>query len=223
MRPFIRLTALGAALLLLAAPVYAAQIYGDYVEARGADVYTGPCFANSEFGLVGHQATIAWKIRKGEWKGVDLSGLTVVGVARANATLGDEFSNPYPARSMMIVDEKATEEQKCALVEFAQSMAGRLFENVVRVQSAPISMEVGEGKEHGSVHLKAGNIAAIRTRSLTEKDHTCGNSYTYYPPLTELSHAMPAFSVTDEFAGSGLGIEWRNFGKANAFVGTFSR
>ena len=219
----IRFTALAAVLLLLGAPVYAAEIHGDYVEARGADVYTGPCFANGEVGLIGNQATIAWKIRSGAWNGVDLSGLTVVGVTRANATLGDPFANPYPARAIMIVDEKANEDQKCALVEFAQSMGGRLLENVIRVQSAPISMAVGEGEAHGSVTLKAGNIVTIQTRSLTGKDHTCGNSFVYYPPLTELSHAMAAVSVTDEFSGTGLGTEWRHFGKRNAFVGTFSR
>jgi len=35
------------------AAIPAQNIYGNYVEARTADVYTGPCFANSEVGLVG--------------------------------------------------------------------------------------------------------------------------------------------------------------------------
>jgi hypothetical protein len=87
----------------------------------------------------------------------------------------------------------------------------------------PISMVVGEGEEHGSVTLRAGEVAKIQTRSLTPKDHTCGNSFVYYPPLTELSHAMPAVTLADIFTGSGLDTEWHHFGKRNAFVGTFSR
>ena len=37
----------------------AAGIRGDYVEVRSADVYTGPCFANGEVGLVGDEAILA--------------------------------------------------------------------------------------------------------------------------------------------------------------------
>jgi len=218
-------TLLGAAALLAltAFPVHAGQISGDYVEARSADVYTGPCFANGEVGLAGNQATLAWKIRRGDWNGTPLAGLSVVAVAKASATLGDIYSDPYPAKSVLIVDEQATEAQKVALIDFAKSMGGRLLENVVRVEVAPITMLVGEGNRHGSVTLTAGRLSRIETRSLGEKDHFCGNEFTYYPPLTELSHAMPAFTMADEYLGQGLGVEWRVYGKRNAFVGTFSR
>ena len=40
------------------------QVSGTYVEARTADVYTGPCFANSEVGLVGKEAIMAWRIEE---------------------------------------------------------------------------------------------------------------------------------------------------------------
>ena len=83
-------------------------VSGDYVEARSADVWTGPCFANSEMGLLGQEAILAWHVREGGWNGVSLAGLTVVGVVRARATLGDPFANPRPVRSVLIVDERAT-------------------------------------------------------------------------------------------------------------------
>src|SRR5512133_2603311 len=63
------------------------ELRGDYVEARNADVYTGPCFANGETGQVGDLAAFGWSIQKGEWEGVKLDGLTVVGVVRASNTL----------------------------------------------------------------------------------------------------------------------------------------
>ena len=201
----------------------AAQIYGDYVEARTADVYTGPCFANAEVGLTGNQATMAWRIRRGAWNGVQLDGMTVVAVANAHATLGDPYNDPYPAKSLLIVDQNATEDQKSALVEFAKAMGGRLLENVVQIQAAPITMTIGEAEGHGNAVLKAGDIAIIRTRAINEKDHFCGNEDVYYPPLTELSHSMPVVSLADEYRGTVLGAEWRIFGKRNAFVGTFSR
>jgi len=84
-------------------------------------------------------------------------------------------------------------------------------------------MEIGDEGHHGSVVLKAGDVATIMTRSLSNKDHFCGNEYTYYPPLTELTHAMPAVAIDNEYLGNTLGSEWRLFDKRSAFVGTFSR
>jgi len=72
-----------AACLSFAAAIPSNNIYGDYVEARTADVYTGPCFANSEVGLTGELAVFGWRVTKGSWSGVDLDGLGVVGVVRA--------------------------------------------------------------------------------------------------------------------------------------------
>ncbi len=223
MRSITNLIAAAAAVLLLSTSAFAAQIYGDYVESRTSDVWTGPCFANGEVGLTGQQATMAWKIRKGSWNGTTLDGLSVVAVTKANATLGDPYSNPFPAKSVLIVDQRASETQKQALMGFAKSMGGRLLENVVLVQTAPISMEVGDDAHHGSVTLKAGNVAAIQTRALSSKDHYCGNEDVYYPPLTELSHAMPAVAVDNEYLGGALGSEWHLFEKRSAFVGTFAR
>lgn len=212
-----------AALLLLSAPVFAVQIEGDYVETRSADVYTGHCFANSEVGLTGDQATLAWRVRSGSWNGVPLDGLSVVLVTRASSTLGDPFSNPYPAKAVLIVDQKANADQRHALVAFSKEMAGRLAENIVKIESAPITMNVGDEDHHGSVGLRAGDLARIETRALGSRDHICGGETAYYPPLTELAHAMPAFTLADEYKGKGLDREWKIFGKRSAFIGTFSR
>ncbi len=206
----------------VASAASAGKILGDYLETRSADVYTGACVANSEVNLAGDQAILAWRVNEGSWNGVSLDGLGVVGVVKANATLGDPFTNPYPAKSVLIVDSRATPEQQAALRSFAQSQAGELLKNVVRVESAPIHVEVGHGSHHGQAKLSAGSVARIETRSLHDKDHLCGNEEVYYQPLTELSHAMPVYTVNDEFSGKGLGVTWRLNGKRSAFVGNFS-
>ena len=41
----------------------ATGIRGDYVEARTADVFTGPCFSNAEVFIYGNHAVLAWKGR----------------------------------------------------------------------------------------------------------------------------------------------------------------
>src|ERR1700678_2129466 len=101
--------------LTFATEIPAHNIYGNYVEARTADVYTGPCFANSEVGLVGQLAVFGWKVTKGSWQGVDLDGLSVVGVVRAHHTLGDVFESAYPVQAVIIVDSSANPEQRLAL------------------------------------------------------------------------------------------------------------
>lgn len=210
-------------LVLMGSTVQAsAAIKGDYLEVRSADVYTGPCFANSEVGLTGDEAILAWRIDEGNWKGTSLNGLGVVAVVKANATLGDPYHSPYPAQSVLILDERATGAQRQALEEFARSEAGRLLANVVRVESAPIQLEVGQGAEHGSAKLVAGRFARIETRSLCSGDDLCGNEFVYYPPLVQVAHAMPAFTLRDSFQGQGLNVVWNHIGKRSAFVGTFS-
>ena len=50
----------------------AGTITGDYLEVRSCDVYTGPCFANSEMGLTGKEGILLWSVREGAWKGTEL-------------------------------------------------------------------------------------------------------------------------------------------------------
>src|SRR5436189_259704 len=82
---------------------------------------------------------------------------------------------------------------------------------------------VGNAEHHGAAMLRAGRFATVQTRSIGDKDHLCGNEETYYPPLTQLSHSMPAVALTDSYSGPGLGTSWDLHGKRSAFVGTFAR
>lgn len=213
---------LGLMLLALAAVPANAAIRGDYLEVRSADVYVGACYANSEVGLAGDQAILAWKIKEGAWQGVRLDGLSVVAVVKASATLGDPHHNPLPAKAVLIFDERAGERERKALEQFARSMAGQLLANVVRVETAAINMEIGEGDNHGAARLVAGGLARVETRSLCAHDHLCGNEFVYYPPLVDLAHAMPAYTINESFKGQGLGVVWTRADKRSAFVGSFT-
>jgi len=198
------------------------SIYGDYVEARTADVYTGPCFANAEVGLVGELAVFGWKVNKGEWHGVSLDGLSVVAAVKARHTLGDVYESSYPVRAVLIVDEKANPEQRLALQSFAKKMGGDLLQDVVQVAYAPVAFEKNENDPHTlKVKLTAGSLAEIETRAMNAKDHTCGNEDTWYPPLTKLAHAMPAVAVAHSFKGKALGTTWSSPDKRSSFVGSF--
>ena len=223
MRNLVRIVFVSVTLGAMALASEGQRITGDYLESRSADVYVAQCFANGEVGLVGDQALMAWHVRDGSWDGQKLDGLTVIAAVKANATLGDPYANPYPAKSVMLVDEQATPAQRDALVAFAQHMGGKLTSTVVRVIPTTIEMNVlRDHAHHGEATLRAGTFAEIQTRALNEGDHTCGAETTYYPPLTKLEHSMAAVAMTDEYQGPGLGVDWNRHGKRSAFVGSFA-
>ena len=223
-----RLVAKSAMFLLFLSSLFlsnlaiAQQIHGDYIETRSADVYTGQCFANGEVNLVGNEAIVAWHVEDGSWDGVPLDGLTVAAAVRAKATLGDPYADPYPAESILLVDDQATAQQRTALTSFAHEMGGELLNYVSQVIVAPMEMVVSH-ERHGVALLRAGQFATVQTRSLGERDHTCGNEVTFYPPLTTVAHSMPAVAVTDAWRGPGLGESWDFHGRRSAFVGAFVR
>ena len=197
-----------------------AKITGDYIETRSADVYTGQCFANGEVGLTGDEAILAWHIRSGTWNGVKLDGFNVVAAVKANATLGDPYADPYPAKAVLIVDDQANPAARAALAAFARHMGGKLLDHVVKVENAPIDMRVLE-VHAGRAILRAGSFVQVQTRAINENDHLCGNEATFYPPLTQVEHAMPAVAMTDEYKGADLGTTWTLHEKRSAFVGRF--
>ena len=215
-------TALISLVACLSISMAAQEIRGDYLETRSADVYTGQCFANGEVNLVGNEAILAWHVQSGSWGGVPLQGLTVAAAVRAKGTLGDPYENPYPAKAVILVDDQANAQQQAALLSFAKQMAGELLKNIEQV--IPIQIELVLDREHhGAAMLRAGRFATVQTRSIGSQDHLCGNEETFYPPLTQLAHSVPAVALTDAYAGPGLGVSWDLHGKRSAFVGTFAR
>jgi hypothetical protein len=212
-----------SASLCFAGGIPTRNIYGDYIEARTADVYTGPCFANSEAGLIGNLAVFGWKVAKGSWQGVDLDGLSVVAAIKAKNTLGNVYETAYPVKAILIVDEKATLEQRLALRSFARKMGGDLLEDIVQVDYRPISLEYENNDMHSmKATLTAGTLAKIQTRSMNEGDQICHNEETWYGPLTKTTHAMPVYSVANTFQGQGLGTTWRSPDKRSSFIGNFA-
>ena len=216
---------LAAAMLALPVIADAAQstpsaISGDYAEFRNADVYTGPCFANAEMNLTGDNAVLAWHVRDGSWSGVSIAGLSVVAVVRASGTLGDPYTNPLPAKTVFMLDARANDAQRAALVQFAQAQASGLLNDVVAVQTVPISFSIAQ---HGYTTVQAGNLVRLVTRTLRSTDELCHNEEVYYPPLAgHLEHSMPVVAQTSSYSGNQLGVTWNDSGRRSSFVGSFS-
>lgn len=207
----------------MAAKLPTNNVRGEYLEARTADVYTGPCFANGEVGQTGKLAVMGWHIQQGSLDGVNLDGLSVVGVVRSKDTLGDFALTSNPAKAVIIVDERATPEQRIALQSFAQRMGGELLSDVVRVDVQPMTFSVEDGNVHTRVaSLVAGNLARVSTRALLDTDQVCHNEGVWYEPLVKLEHAMPAYTTGNAYDGKALGETWSYPEKRGSYVGTFN-
>jgi hypothetical protein len=185
-----------SALILLSALLSSessATVRGQYVEARTCDVFTGECFANADTGLTGKNAVVAWKIESGTFEGAKLDGLSVVAVLATTDTLG--LKQSAPGRSVLIVDEKATKQQRDALVAFAKAQAGKLLGEVIAVNSAKVDLEICACAGESCATLKAG-AAKVKTRCIDlAHDKACGNEAAIYRPLSKGVNAHPEGDV----------------------------
>jgi len=212
----------------------AAGIRGDYVEARTADVFTGPCFSNAEVFIYGNHAVLAWKVTDGSWKGVDLRGLCVAAAVNGTTTFSED--QPSKATAVLIVDNKASGRQRDALIDMAKSLGGARLTQITSVTSAKMSLNLEDHSNsdsdlshsaHGMpqsprASFWAAGLARIVTRPLDERDHACGNEVIAYPPLSNSVSAQPAYTLGHAFQGQGLDNRWDDPNCRSSFVGHFA-
>ena len=86
-----------------------------------------------------------------------------------------------------------------------------------------MAVALGACAKKGCASVKAGNLVKITTRCLGGDDHLCGNEETFYPPLTDVSGAFPAYTELASFQGSGLNLTWEMVERRSAFIGSFTR
>jgi hypothetical protein len=200
---------------------FAGQVSGTYLEARTCQVYTGPCFANGEFGLTGNNAVMGWNIDEGTHAGVDLKGLKVAVIVRASNTLGFRgLADAKDLKSVIVVDETANDKQRNALVAFVKSHAGKAGECVEEIRSAPMEMTFDSAALTGS--LRAGDIVTLTSRKARSSDCICSNEGGYYPPLAQLTGSVPGVTIDGSVTAKSLGTKWSIPDSRTAYLGTFS-
>jgi len=219
---------------LSASVASAAGIRGDYVEARTADVFTGPCFSNAEVFIYGNHAVLAWKVNEGAWKGVDLRGLCVAAAVDGTTTFSED--QPDKATAVVIVDSKASGPQREALIDMAKALGGARLNRITAVKNARMSLKLEDHamsasesshEAHGMpqsprASFWAAGLARIVTRPLDERDHACGNEVVAYAPLSSSVSAQPAFTLGHVFQGEGLSGRWDDPNCRSSFVGRFA-
>ncbi len=196
----------------------AGDLTGHYLEARTCQVYTGPCFAAGEAGLAGKEAVMAWKFTQGAYAGRDLSGLGLVAVVQTGRTLG--FSGVEPSdqlRVRVIIDQRATDPQAEAMLQFLRARNPQLREAVADVRRAAVTLQLDTDSLAG--HLDAKGFVTLQTRKANPDDCICSNESAYYPPLTSIDQFAPGVAI--KFSARGIQRRWKTADTRNAYMGTF--
>jgi hypothetical protein len=192
---------------------------GDYVEARTAEVFTGPCILGSEGEVSGKEAIMAWRVSRGKMNGVPLDGLAVVAVVAADRHLSlHEYGAPAPTsiKSVLMTDERATPAQRQALIAMARALAPAVVTDVITTKSVPITFR----KDADSVQVAAGS-AALDVTTNFEHPMSCG-AMKWFDPLSRTDGAKTGLTRSQHWSGTGLGATWSIVDKKSSFSGTFS-
>ena len=190
----------------------ATTVRGQYVEARSASVYAGGCHYNGEVTTVGREALLAWQFEQGKLGGVSVDGLGAVALIAGADNLAEKGVS---RRSVLLVDERATPEQRQAIAKYLQTKVLSLG-TVAAVKSAPVRF----ASQGSRLTVSAGNA------SLSAVKYPCSHcvmpQQTWYAPFAPVQNAMVAQGENTAFKDATLGVSWSQTASDNVFFGTFA-
>lgn len=191
------------------------SVQGEYIEARSASVYVGPCHFGAEYVEGGKEATLIWNIHSGSWNNVSLNGLTVVAVVSAKNNLAIDTKT---RKSVLYIDTKATPEQRAALTDMLTTKRADVLGKVVATQTVPITF-TKEGTKYDVTVGKVLTLSANRYPCA----HCTQPHQIWYDPLTKIQNAIVGKSEVYRYKDTHLSVNWQQGEAANnVFVGSFS-
>ena len=213
---------IAAAILAVAASSAAGSggtLSGEYVEARTAEVFAGGCIMNSEAETMGRQAVMAWKIDNGSYRGVPLDGLAIVAAVNGDRNLGMRElggAAPESVRAALVVDARATEAQRAALVAMARELSKDVVQDVVSITPAEITFR----DDTDRIAVAAPGVQLTVNKQLTH-DPSCG-AMQWFRPLTTVQQGELGVAEAHAFSGNDLGAKWSHPNKRSAFFAKFT-
>ena len=190
-------------------------VQGEYLEARSVSVYVGACHYGAEYVEGGREATLVWNIHQGTWNGVSLEGLTVVAVVTAQNNLAVDTNT---RRSVLYLDEKATSEQRSALIDLMTTKRGEILGEVVSTEIAPITFT----KQDVKYNLRVGELLTLSVSRYPCQNCTQPHQI-WYKPLEQIDTPIVGKSTAYCYQDKILSVTW-NCGEDtnNVFVGNFA-
>ena len=199
--------------LSLSSRAETASIRGDYVEVRTASVFAGACHYNGELTTAGRDAVMAWNVKSGQWRGIDLAGVRAVAIVNAEANLAQESER----RAEIIVAADASDAQSLAIVEALKSRYMAIFGKIVAVRRGQLRFE-HEGKTY---NVNAGDSVSLNVEAMPD-DLCCKMpQLVWYSPLVPLENRKVGYTKSALSSGSDLD-RWQRSGENSAFYGSFA-
>jgi hypothetical protein len=167
---------------------------------------------------------IAYRIREGNYGDVDLSGLSLVGIAHFDGNIWDD---DVRLDMGMIVDESADEKQREALQivfggqaggwpqMFAENMLGKML----GMEFAPIEVEIDE--DLGSWRLVVPNMAEGSTELLVGPTSKSGERLAVVNPTgSEVGPGQGAvtYGVASTDKADAFGFNWERSGRSSKHI-----
>ena len=190
-------------------------VRGDYVEVRTASVFAGACHYNGELTTAGRDALMAWNVRSGEWRGVDLAGVRIFAIVSAEANLAE---NNAARSSAIIIGENASDAQSRAMLEALKNKYAATLGKIISVRRGPLSFEHNER----SYKVTAGDFASINIEAMPD-DLCCKMpQLVWYSPLVPLENRKVGYTTKALYAGDAVCDPWQRNGENSAFYGSFA-
>jgi hypothetical protein len=217
------LSAVGAAVVALAASpskpaaslaITSTPIAGDYVEARTASVFAGPCHYNGELLTTGRDAVMAWSINHGTWKGVDLSGVRAAAAVTSDANLSDDT---VQKRSEVVINTGASNAQFSAMADLLNTKCAAGLGQVVSVRRGDVSFKHdAEHYEFDAAGLGSASVDAM-------PNHECCKQpeLVWYTPLSPITDRRVGFTQFAKYDGK-MAQTWERNEENSAFYGAFT-
>ncbi|MBV8638384.1 MAG: DUF1326 domain-containing protein [Candidatus Eremiobacteraeota bacterium] len=194
-------------------------LQGTLLEACSCDVLC-PCWIGENPDTGDCKAFVAYHFDKGEINGVDVSGLSMVNVAR----IPGNVLTPHTWKLLLLIDDKATDEQVDALLAAYSGKLGgpladlaQLVSEVVGVERVPISHQVRGGA--GTLH--AGDYVAAEMEPYRGPD---GSPTTLRDSIFSTIPGSPAYVAKAKYHRVDIpnyGIKWEFEGR-NAIQGDYT-
>ena len=190
-------------------------IRGEYVEVRTASVFAGACHYNGELTTAGRDALMAWNVKSGEWRGIDLVGVRIVAIVSADVNLAD---NNAARRSEIIISENASDAQSRAMLEVVKSRYAASLGKIISVRRGPLTFE----HKDKTYKVSADDFASINIEAMPD-DLCCKMpQLVWYSPLVPLENRKVGYTTKALYAGAAVGDPWQTTGQNSAFYGSFA-
>jgi hypothetical protein len=191
-----------------------AKITGDYVEARTASVFAGPCHFNGELVTTGRDAVMAWSFASGTFNGIDLSGVRAVAAVTSDENLGDGNA---PRKTELVVDSDATDQQTSAVASLLRSRLANQLGEIVAVHRTPITFTHTDN----GYTVNAQGFATMDVNYRTDNSCCLQPALVWYSPLSPLEHRKVGFTQVATFSGS-VAEHWQRTEEDSAFYGSMA-